>query len=240
MQKQRQQQGPEQLHRILFIHLNEYGYLEAKNRLVLTVAEVAEVLTLSTQKVRWMMLRGEIPSIHFGSRRGVSLDALEHYVRECEMEEQQERLDILKRYHGCFGQLHPEIQHAQEKLHAMRQQQGYAPSKEQDTPPVTIQATLYHITITDTGCLECTPRWLLSMQEAAQLLSISRATLYELFKQGDFPAFHIKKRVFVRVESLRDWIYAKEHPEFEQPTTVSIARKNRKSPQMETRRPRNL
>ena len=58
-----------------------------------------------------MLLRGDLPSIHFGTRRVVSLEALEHSVRESEIEEQQERLDALKRYYGSFGfgELHREI-----------------------------------------------------------------------------------------------------------------------------------
>jgi Helix-turn-helix domain len=97
------QQDREQIPPILLISLNKYGQLEAKTRLALTAVEVAELLTLSPQKVRWMMLRGDLPSIHFGGRRVVSLEALEYYVREHEIEEQQNRLEGLKRYYGSFG-----------------------------------------------------------------------------------------------------------------------------------------
>ena len=52
MPKQSPQQEPEPIPRILLIFLNDYGQREAKTRLVLTAAEVAELLTLSPQKVR--------------------------------------------------------------------------------------------------------------------------------------------------------------------------------------------
>jgi predicted DNA-binding transcriptional regulator AlpA len=53
------------------------------------------------------------------------------------------------------------------------------------------------------------------MEETSQLLGISRAILWALAKQGDFPLFYIQKRVFVRIESLLEWIHMKEHPEAE-------------------------
>lgn len=84
---------------LLFISLNEYGQLEIQTRLVLTIPEVAQALTLSVQKVYWLMYRSELPSFHFGSRRVVSLHALEHFAHEREMEEQQALLDFLKRYY---------------------------------------------------------------------------------------------------------------------------------------------
>jgi len=102
-------------------HLNEYGQLRVKTRLVLTAPEIAELLTIGTQKARWLMYRREIPSFHIGSRRVASLGALEHYVREREIEEQQDLLYFLERYYGSFrfGDPHPEIQRAQERLNAM-------------------------------------------------------------------------------------------------------------------------
>ncbi|SRR6266487_6164330 len=99
LQKQEQAKVPP----LLFISLNEYGQLEVKTRLVLTIPEVAQALTLSVQKVYWLVYRGELPSFHFGSRRVVSLHALEYLAREREMEEQQAFLDFLKRYYGYFG-----------------------------------------------------------------------------------------------------------------------------------------
>lgn len=216
----------EQLPRALVIHFNAYGQLRVKTRLVLTASEVAEFLTLSTQKARWLMYRREIPSFHLGSRVVVSLDALEHYIREREIEEQQDFLFALERYYGYFrfGDPHPEIRRAQERLNAMQQQQGQPPSKGQEG--VAIEAALYHLTITEAGRVECSPRWLLSMQEAAQLLGTSRSTLWALAKQGDFPTFHINKRTFVRVESLLEWIRKKEHPE--EPSMLTVATQKRK------------
>ncbi len=164
---QLQVQEQEKLPPLLFISLNEYGQLEVKTRLVLTISEVAQAFTLSVQKVYWMVYRGELPSFHFRSRRVVSLHALEHFAREREMEEQQALLDFLKRYYGYFGygDPHPEIRRVQERLNAMQRRQGQITPPEQSTVPVSIPAVLYSITITEAGRLECTPRWLLSMQE---------------------------------------------------------------------------
>jgi hypothetical protein len=63
------------------------------------------------------------------------------------------------------------------------------------------------------------------MEETSQLLGIRRATLWILAKQGDFPLFHIQKRVFVCVKSLLEWIRMKEHPEAERSTTVMASQK---------------
>ncbi len=217
----------EQIPRALVIHLNAYGQLRVKTRLTLTASEVAELLTLSTQKVRELMYRREIPSFHLGSRVVVSLDALEDYIREREIEEQENFLYALERYYGYFrfGDPHPEIRRAQERLEAMQKRQGQAPPKGQEG--VAIEAALYYITITEAGRLECSPRWLLSMQEAAQLLGTGRSTLWALSKQGDFPAFHINGRIFVRVQSLLEWIRKKEHPERE-PVPPARGSQNRK------------
>lgn len=237
----RQAQEQEKVPSVLFISLNEFGHLEVKTRLVLTIAEVAQALTLSVQKVYWMVYRGELPSFHFGSRRVVSLHALEHFAREREIEEQQALLDFLKRYYGYFGygDPHPEIQRAQERLDAMQRLQSHAPP-EQGKSPVAIPAALYHITITESGRLECTPRWLLSMREVVQLLGISRGTLWKLSKQDDFPVFHIGKCAFVSVESLLAWIRVKEHPEREQPPTLPASSKNKSSSKRATKNRRNV
>lgn len=240
MQKQPRPQEPEPFPRILFIRFNEYGQIEARTRLVLTAAEVAEALTLSAQKVRWMMLHGELPSFHFGSRRVVSLEALEHYIHQCDIEAQQERLSFLQRYstYFGFGKPHPEIQQAQERLNVMQSWQG-PPAKEQPRVPISSEPALYYITITESGRLECSPRWLLSMQEVAQLLGISRAMIWELSKDGDFPVFRINRRVFVRVESLLGWIRAKEHPRPEQPAAIPASTKNKKAVKPQTKKRRN-
>jgi excisionase family DNA binding protein len=239
---QQQAQEQEQAPPILFISLNELGQLEVKTRLVLTIAEVAEALTLSVQKVYWMVYRGELPSFHFGSRRVVSLHALEHFAHEREMEEQQALLDFLKRYHCYFGygEPHPEIQRAQERLNAMQRRQGQATPPEQGAPPVSIPAALYSIAFTEAGRLEYTPLWLLSMREVTQLLGLSRSTLWELSKQNGFPAFHIGKRTFVSVESLLAWIRTKEHPEREQSATLPTSPKNKTSPKTATKNRRKV
>src|SRR5947209_1057126 len=138
MQKSPPQQ--ESIPRALVSHLNEYGQLRLKARLVLTAPEVDEFLTIGTQKARWLMYRREIPAFHLGTRRVVSLDALEHYIREREIEEQQDLLSFLERYYGSFrfGDPHPEIQRAQERLNAMQHLQGQIPAKGQER--VSIEA----------------------------------------------------------------------------------------------------
>lgn len=116
----------------------------------------------------------------------------------------------------------------------MQQLQGQAPPKGQER--VSLEAALYHITITESGRLECTPRWLLSMSEAAQLLGISRSFLWELAKEEDFPSFRLHNRQCIRVESLLAWIRAKEYPEREQSTQAPAAQKRKRSPKTETKR----
>ena len=45
-----------------------------------------------------------------------------------------------------------------------------------------------------------------SLTETAQVLGVSRPTVYELIKQPGFPVFQIGSRKLVSVEGLRDWI----------------------------------
>ena len=45
-----------------------------------------------------------------------------------------------------------------------------------------------------------------SLTETAQVLGVSRPTVYELIKQPGFPVFQIGGRKLVSVEGLRDWI----------------------------------
>ena len=45
-----------------------------------------------------------------------------------------------------------------------------------------------------------------SITEAAQVLGVSRPTVYALIKQQGFPVFQIGGRKLVSVEGLRDWI----------------------------------
>ena len=230
----------EQVPHALFIHLNEYGQMRVKTHLLLTMPEVAEFLRTSRQKAYWLVYRREIPSVHIGSRRFVSLEALEHYIREREIEEQQDLLSFLEGYYRYYPfshhEPHPEVKRAQERLNAMQELQGQAPPKGREV--VHIEAALYHITITEAGRLECTPRWLLSMSEAAELLGISRASLYKLAKEDDFPIFHLNSRQYVRAESLLAWIRAKEHPERvpSVPTTAGQKRKSSSKTETKSRR----
>ena len=45
-----------------------------------------------------------------------------------------------------------------------------------------------------------------SLTETAQVLGVSRPTVYALIKQPGFPVFQIGSRKLVSVEGLRDWI----------------------------------
>ena len=45
-----------------------------------------------------------------------------------------------------------------------------------------------------------------SLTETAQVLGVSRPTVYALMKQQGFPVFQIGGRKLVSVEGLRDWI----------------------------------
>ena len=45
-----------------------------------------------------------------------------------------------------------------------------------------------------------------SLTETAQVLGLSRPTVYTLIKQPGFPVFQIGGRKLVSVEGLRDWI----------------------------------
>ena len=45
-----------------------------------------------------------------------------------------------------------------------------------------------------------------SLTETAQVLGVSRPTVYALIKQPGFPVFRIGGRKLVSVEGLRDWI----------------------------------
>ena len=45
-----------------------------------------------------------------------------------------------------------------------------------------------------------------SLTETAQVLGVSRPTVYALIKQPGFPVFQIGGRKLVSVDGLRDWI----------------------------------
>lgn len=45
-----------------------------------------------------------------------------------------------------------------------------------------------------------------SPAEAAQVLGISRPTIYTLLNQNDFPSFHVGSRVLVSVDGLKKWV----------------------------------
>lgn len=45
-----------------------------------------------------------------------------------------------------------------------------------------------------------------SITETAQVLGVSRPTVYALIKQPGFPVFQIGGRKLVSVEGLRDWV----------------------------------
>lgn len=45
-----------------------------------------------------------------------------------------------------------------------------------------------------------------SPTETAQVLGVSRPTVYTLLKRADFPAFKLGSRTLVSVEGLREWV----------------------------------
>lgn len=50
------------------------------------------------------------------------------------------------------------------------------------------------------------PKTTLTIQEAAQMLGVSKPKMYELAKQKDFPAIHIGKRIVISTVAFREWI----------------------------------
>lgn len=53
-----------------------------------------------------------------------------------------------------------------------------------------------------------TDRFTISPSEAAQVLGVSRPTVYTLIKRADFPAFKVGTRTLVSVEGLKRWVEA--------------------------------
>ncbi len=47
-----------------------------------------------------------------------------------------------------------------------------------------------------------------SPTETAQVLGVSRPTVYQLMKRADFPAFKVGSRTLVSAEGLRAWVEA--------------------------------
>ena len=47
-----------------------------------------------------------------------------------------------------------------------------------------------------------------SAAETAQVLSVSRPTVYQLIKRDDFPSFKLGNRTLVSAEGLRAWVEA--------------------------------
>ena len=45
-----------------------------------------------------------------------------------------------------------------------------------------------------------------SSTETAQVLGVSRPTVYQLMKRADFPAFKIGNRTLVSADGLRAWV----------------------------------
>lgn len=46
----------------------------------------------------------------------------------------------------------------------------------------------------------------ISVNEAAQLLGVSKPTVYQLIRRADFPAFKVGARTLVSLEGLRCWV----------------------------------
>ncbi|MCI8844682.1 MAG: helix-turn-helix domain-containing protein [Oscillospiraceae bacterium] len=47
-----------------------------------------------------------------------------------------------------------------------------------------------------------------SMAEAAEVLGVSRPTVYTLAKRTDFPSFKVGNRTLVSAQGLREWVAA--------------------------------
>lgn len=47
-----------------------------------------------------------------------------------------------------------------------------------------------------------------SSTETAQVLGVSRPTVYQLMKRADFPVFKVGSRTLVSAEGLRAWVRA--------------------------------
>ena len=45
----------------------------------------------------------------------------------------------------------------------------------------------------------------ISVDEMAKMLSIARATAYQLTKTNDFPCFYIGKRIIIPLRSFQEW-----------------------------------
>ncbi|MDO4982163.1 MAG: helix-turn-helix domain-containing protein [Eubacteriales bacterium] len=45
-----------------------------------------------------------------------------------------------------------------------------------------------------------------NISETAEVLGISRPTMYELLHREDFPSFRVGKRVLVPVDALKRWV----------------------------------
>ena len=46
----------------------------------------------------------------------------------------------------------------------------------------------------------------ISLSQAAQLIGVSRPTIYQYAKRNDFPAFKVGGRVLVSVDGLKAWV----------------------------------
>lgn len=46
----------------------------------------------------------------------------------------------------------------------------------------------------------------ISMTKAAELLGVSRPTMYKIARQDGFPAFTVGGRVLISAEGLREWV----------------------------------
>lgn len=46
----------------------------------------------------------------------------------------------------------------------------------------------------------------LSVTEAAQILGVSRPTVYSLLAREDFPSFSVGNRRLISAEGLKDWV----------------------------------
>lgn len=49
-------------------------------------------------------------------------------------------------------------------------------------------------------------KMLLSVRDAAEALSLSKATVYTLIHRNEFPSVHIGSRTFINAKKLQEWV----------------------------------
>lgn len=58
----------------------------------------------------------------------------------------------------------------------------------------------------DNGTVQMDSSLAITITEASRLLQVSKPTMYKLASQGDFPSFHVGKKILINRLRLQDWI----------------------------------